>query len=160
MQSTANIRITQRWFYSVWQHSMRFDRYTIMSFVKQTLTDRRVGIGVKSITGMGDAPCNTETGRFYLNILTQHHCLTHPGRVTHICVTKLIIIGSDNGLWHGQRQAIIRTNVIILLIRNLVTILVKYSAKSNNFHSRKYIWRFRLRNFVEWEMSSRYIYCS
>ena len=28
------------------------------------------------------------------------------GRVTHICVSKLTIIGSDNGLSPGRRQAI------------------------------------------------------
>ena len=33
--------------------------------------------------------------------------LTHWGRVTHICVSKLIIIGSDNGLSPSRRQAII-----------------------------------------------------
>ena len=36
--------------------------------------------------------------------------LTHWGCVTHICIGKLNIIGSDNGLSHGRRQAIIRTN--------------------------------------------------
>ena len=43
--------------------------------------------------------------------------LTHWGRVTHICVSKLTIIGSDNGLSPGRRQAIIWTNAGILLIR-------------------------------------------
>ena len=38
------------------------------------------------------------------------HLLTHWGQVTHICVSKLTIIGSDNGLSPGQRQAIIWTN--------------------------------------------------
>ena len=47
--------------------------------------------------------------------------LTHWGRVTHICVSKLTIIGSDNGLSPGRRQAIIWTNVGILLIRTLGT---------------------------------------
>ena len=42
--------------------------------------------------------------------------LTHRGRVTHICVSKLIIIGSDNGLSPDRRQAIIWTNSGILLI--------------------------------------------
>ena len=42
--------------------------------------------------------------------------LTHWGRVTHICVGKLTIIGSDNGLSPGRRQAITWTNVGILLI--------------------------------------------
>ena len=42
--------------------------------------------------------------------------LTHWGRVTHICVIKLTIVASDNGLSPGRRQAIIWTNVGILLI--------------------------------------------
>ena len=42
--------------------------------------------------------------------------LTHWGRVTHICVIKLTIIGSDNGLSPGRLQAITWTNVGILLI--------------------------------------------
>ena len=33
--------------------------------------------------------------------------LTYSGRVTHICVSKLSILGSDNGLSPGRRQAII-----------------------------------------------------
>ena len=45
-----------------------------------------------------------------------HNSLTHWGRVTHICVSKLTIIGSDNGLASGQRQAIIWTNAGMLLI--------------------------------------------
>ena len=44
-------------------------------------------------------------------------CLTHWGRLTHICVGKLTIIGSDNGLSPARRQAIIWTNAGILLIR-------------------------------------------
>ena len=42
--------------------------------------------------------------------------LTHWGRVTHICVSKLTIIVSDNGLAPGRRQAIIQTNAGIVLI--------------------------------------------
>ena len=47
--------------------------------------------------------------------------LTHGGRVTHIYVSKLTIIGPDNGLSPGRRQAIIWTNAGILLIRTLGT---------------------------------------
>ena len=43
--------------------------------------------------------------------------LTHWGRVIHICVNKLTIIGSDNGLLPGQCQAIIWTNAAIFLIQ-------------------------------------------
>ena len=46
----------------------------------------------------------------------QYHPLTHWGRVTHICVGNLTIIGWDNGLSPGRRQAIIWTNAGILLI--------------------------------------------
>ena len=49
------------------------------------------------------------------------HELTHWGRVTHICVGNLTIIGSDNGLSPGRRQAIIWTNAGILLIGPLET---------------------------------------
>ena len=47
--------------------------------------------------------------------------LTHWGRVTHICVGKLTIIDSDNGLSPVWRQAIIWTNAGILLIGPLGT---------------------------------------
>ena len=48
-------------------------------------------------------------------------CLTHWGRVTHICVGKVTFIGSDNGLSPGRRQAIIWTNAGMLLIGPLGT---------------------------------------
>ena len=41
--------------------------------------------------------------------------LTHWGQVTHICVSKLTIIGSDNCLSPGWRQAIIWINDGILI---------------------------------------------
>ena len=42
--------------------------------------------------------------------------LTHWRRVTHICVSKLTSIGSDNGLSPVRRQAIIWTNAWIFSI--------------------------------------------
>ena len=45
--------------------------------------------------------------------------LTQWGRVTHICDGYITIIGSDNGLSPGRRQAIIWINAGILLIRPL-----------------------------------------
>ena len=47
--------------------------------------------------------------------------LNHWGRVTHICIGKPTIIGSDNGLSPERRQAIIWTNAGILLIVPLWT---------------------------------------
>ena len=59
--------------------------------------------------------------------------LTNWGRVTHICVNKLTIIGSDNGLSPGRRQAIIWTNAGILLIRNLGTIFSEILGEIHSF---------------------------
>ena len=47
--------------------------------------------------------------------------LTRWDRVTHICVSKLTIFVSDNGLSPGRRQAIIWTNDGILLTEPLGT---------------------------------------
>ena len=46
--------------------------------------------------------------------------ITHWGRVP-LCAGKLTIIGSDNGLLPGRRQAIIWTNAAVLLIGPLGT---------------------------------------
>ena len=65
---------------------------------------------------------------------TRHHMLTHWSRVTHICVGKVTIIGSDNGLSPARHQAIIWTNAGILLIGHLRTnfseILIKIETCS------------------------------
>ena len=53
--------------------------------------------------------------------MSAHDFLNHRGRVTHICVSKLTIIASDNGLSPGRRQAIIWTSAGILLIGPLGT---------------------------------------
>ena len=47
--------------------------------------------------------------------------LTHWGRVTHMCVSKQTILGSDNDLSADRRQTIIWTNAGILLIDPLGT---------------------------------------
>ena len=54
--------------------------------------------------------------------------------MTHICISKLTIIGSDNGLSPGQHQAIKYTNAGILLIgpqgTNFSEILIKMQQLS------------------------------
>ena len=47
--------------------------------------------------------------------------LTHWGWVTHIFISELTIIGSDNGLLPGRHQAIIWNNAGLLLIEPLGT---------------------------------------
>ena len=72
--------------------------------------------------------------------------LTHWGRVTHICVDKIIIIGSDNGLSPGRLQAIIRTNADTLLTGPWEQTSVKFQSKFIPFHSRKHTLKCRLEN--------------
>ena len=57
--------------------------------------------------------------------------------MTYICVDKLTIIGSDNGLSHGRRQAIIWTNAGILLIGPLVTNFSEIFIEIYTFSLRK-----------------------
>ena len=73
-------------------------------------------------------------------------CLTYWGRVMHICVSKLTIIGSDNGLSPGWRQAFIWTNVGILLIGPIGTNFSEISIEINTFSLKKCIWKCCLEN--------------
>ena len=63
--------------------------------------------------------------------------LTHWGRVTHICVSYLTIIGSNNGLSPGRRQAIIWTNAGILLIGTLRTNFSEIISEIHTFLLKK-----------------------
>ena len=63
--------------------------------------------------------------------------LTHWGWVTHICVSKLTIIGSDNGFAPGRRQAIIWTNAGILLNGSLRTNSTEILIKIHTFSFKK-----------------------
>ena len=74
--------------------------------------------------------------------------LTHWGRVTHICVGNLTIIGPDNGLSPGRRQAITGTNAGKWLIGPLGTnfseILIeipRFSSKKMRLKVSSAIWR-------------------
>ena len=79
--------------------------------------DRQRYFVTRSLIGCAQTynqPCiSLSTGPFFSQICFH---ITHWGRVTHICVSKLNIIGSENGLLPGWRQAIIWTNTGILLI--------------------------------------------
>ena len=63
--------------------------------------------------------------------------LTHWGRATHICVSKLTIIASDNGLSPGPHQAIIWNNIAILSIGLLGTNVSEISIKIPIFSFKK-----------------------
>ena len=62
------------------------------------------------------------------------------GRVTHIYVNKLAIIGSDIGLSPGRCQSNFWTNAGIVLIRPLGTNFSEILMEIHTFLSRKCIW--------------------
>ena len=80
--------------------------------------------------------------------------LTHWGRVTHICVGNLTIIGSDNGLSPGRRQAIIWTSAGILLIGPLGTNFSEILIGIQTFLLTKMHLKCRLRNGVHFVPAS------
>ena len=57
--------------------------------------------------------------------------------MTHICVGNLTIIGSDNGLSPGRRQAIVWTNAGIVLIWPLGTNFCEYLIGIQTFSFKK-----------------------
>ena len=63
--------------------------------------------------------------------------LTHWSRVTHIFIGNLSIIGSDNGLSPGRRQAITWTNVGILLMGPLGTNFSEMLIEIHTFSFKK-----------------------
>ena len=63
-----------------------------------------------------------------------------------ICVSKLTIIGSDNGLSPDRRQAIIWTNVVILLIEPLETNFSEILTAIHVFSFEKIHSKYRLEN--------------
>ena len=65
--------------------------------------------------------------------------LTHWGRVTYICASKLTFIGSDSGLSPDRRQSVIWPNARILLIGLLGTnfseiLIVIHTSSFNKMH--------------------------
>ena len=82
----------------------------------------------------------------YSIFLEGQDTLTQLGRVTHTCVSKLTIIGSDNGLSPGRLHAIIWDIAGILLSGPLGTNLSKLLSEIRTSHSRRCIWKCRLRN--------------
>ena len=103
------------------------------------ISDRFCGITWRTISQemawlRGWSVISTTQSLFALYMLNR---LTHWGRVTHIFIRKLTIVGSDNGLSPGRRQAIIWTNVGKLLIGPLGTNFSEISIKIRPFSFKK-----------------------
>ena len=61
--------------------------------------------------------------------------------MTHICISKLSVVGLDNGLSPDQRQAIIWTNVGILLIGPLATNFSEILIEIRRLKMASWKWR-------------------
>ena len=105
-----------------------------LKIVTRSLIDNKLAL-VQVITWrqIGGRPLpNDDQVHLRLHAALGGDVLTHWGRVTHICVSKLAIIGSDNGLSPRRRQAIIWINAGILLIYTLGT---NFSEILNEIHA-------------------------
>ena len=120
-------RITKRWWWeSLYLYSITISRicprvtvsvYGYICFWNRMVTLIWLGIIYEMISDVIHVEVSIYS-EVFLFVITD---LTHWGRVTHICVSELTIIGSDNGLPPDRRQAIIWTNDGILLIGPLGT---------------------------------------
>ena len=70
-----------------------------------------------------------------INLMPIEH--SNWGRVTHICVSKLTIIGSENALSPCRCQGIIWTNAAILLIRPFRTNFSEILIETHTFSFNK-----------------------
>ena len=87
--------------------------------------------------------CHSACDGWVAHLIAQRIKLAHWGRVTHICVGNLAVMGSVNGLSSGRRQAIVCTNAAILLILPLATNFTKLFSNFKYFYQRKCIWKCR-----------------
>ena len=93
---------------------------------------------------------NTLSSTMFMKALTVTNGLTHWGRATHIYVSKLTIIASDNGLSPGRRQAIIWNNAGILSIglsgtnfSEIIIDILTFSFKKMRLKMPSAKWRLR-----------------
>ena len=101
------------------------------------LTQGTCGIHVKAFCGLN---LWGELQNYILRLLPHlpgTNELTHRGRVTHLCASKLTIIGSDNGLSPSRRQAIIWTNAGLLLIGPIGTNFSEILIENQTFSFKK-----------------------
>ena len=75
------------------------------------------------------------------------HWLTRWGRATHICVSKLTIIGSNNGLSPRGHQAVIWTNAAILSIKPYGTYFSEILFRIQMFPFKKIHWKMSSANW-------------
>ena len=92
---------------------------------------------------MGEESCRPASGvspqsGWWQNLVSwEGWALTHWGWVTHVCVSKPTIIGSDNGLWPGWSYLKFWTSAGILLIQTLGTNISEILNEIHKFSFKK-----------------------
>ena len=79
----------------------------------------------------------TDIGTNNKSLIIHSQVLTHCGPVRHICISKLTIIGPDNGLLPSQHQVIIRPNARMLITWTIGRDFSKIISKIHLFEFRK-----------------------
>ena len=136
----------------VWRQAITWSPELMMNYCQSNPRNKlqfRIGIHNFSCMKKLKMPlkiCSAKWWPFYLGL----NWLTHWGRATHICVSKLTIIASDNGLSPGRRQAIIWNNAGILWLgllgTNFSEILIEILTFSFN-KMRLKVWSAKWRPF-------------
>ena len=137
--STLRNRITLQWRHNGHNSVSNHQPYDFLlnclfrRIWKKTSKLRVIGLCVGNSLLTGEFPAQMASNAGNVFIWWRHHGyqnlnfgsrdeLTHWIRLTHICVSKVIVIGLDNGLSPGRPQAIIWTNDWMLLIRTLASV--------------------------------------
>ena len=106
--------------FTIWQPVASFTKEVNPWLTKRPLTTngRLANRGLTSSVKEATDVINGLTDSFHHEqyFQGQHNSQHHRGRMMHICVSKIIIICSVNGLSPARRQAIIWTNAGIFLI--------------------------------------------
>ena len=137
-QNGGHIRYCKRYIFQA--HFLKWNYYLLiqisLKFVPNGSVDNKPSLVLMMNRRQAIISANDGLVRCRIHASLSRDGLTHWGRVTHICVSKLTTIGSDNGLSPDRRQAIIWTNTVILLIG-------PSQSKFIYFNSRKCIWKCR-----------------
>ena len=107
---------------------------------KKPSKPRLTGLCAGNSPVTGEFPAQAVNSAENVSIWWRHYIvsvLTHWGRKTHICVSKLATIDSDNGLSPGRRQAVIWTNAGVMLIGPLGTKFNEISIEIHIFSFKK-----------------------
>ena len=117
--------LNQYWLVISWPLGNKFERHL----------NQNKSIFITKTNAFENVVCKMES--LFSSVLSPNVFLTHWGWVTHICVSKLTSIGSDNGLSPVRCRTIIWNNAVILLIGLLGANYIEILTKIHTFSVKK-----------------------